>query len=209
MDIFAVQLAIIFLPGIIWTRLSYRYGAKSTSNNIDTVINSFIFGIITYVALYGIYSISNFDFSIMNIEGKEKKIVFTSNYYDEILFSIPLSLILGTIWVALTNHKVVTRVFQYFGITKRFGDEDVWDFVLNSPDAAAEYVHVRDFGNSLVYSGWITAYSESGKIRELLLRDVQIYDSEGTLSEVPRVYLARDANNIHLEFPYREEERDP
>jgi hypothetical protein len=48
----------------------------------------------------------------------------------------------------------------------------------------------------------VETFSESGELRELLLRDVIVYDFEGTeMYKVPHLYLARDRINIHIEFP--------
>jgi hypothetical protein len=87
---------------------------------------------------------------------------------------------------------------------KNLCDEDVWDFTFNSPIAAVEYVHFRDFTNKIVYAGWVREFSESEKLRELVLRDAEIYDFDGNkLFDTPMVYLARAPEDIHVEFPYR------
>lgn len=60
------------------------------------------------------------------------------------------------------------------------------------PIAAVEYVHFRDFANNIVYAGWVKEFSETDKLRELVLRDVQVYDFEGNmLFETPLIYLAQ------------------
>jgi hypothetical protein len=67
-------------------------------------------------------------------------------------------------------------------------------------------VHLRDFEKKITYAGWVEIFSETEKLRELVLRDVQVYDFEGhILFETPRVYVARERGNIDLEFPYRAE----
>lgn len=102
------------------------------------------------------------------------------------------------------NYKLLTRLLQKMGATKRYGDEDVWDLTFNSGKAEVEYVHVRDFEKKITYAGWVEAFSETEKLRELRLRDVIVYDFEGIiLFETPRVYLARKMDNIDIEFPYR------
>lgn len=99
--------------------------------------------------------------------------------------------------------KWLTRFLQKIKATKTYGDEDVWDFTFNSSDAASEYVHVRDFDNEIVYAGWVSTFSESEKLRELVLTKVKVYDFAGTeIFETPRVYLARKPEGIHIEFPF-------
>jgi hypothetical protein len=78
----------------------------------------------------------------------------------------------------------------------------VWDFTFNSPDAWSEYVHVRDYANNKVFSGWVAAFSESEKTRELLLRDVEVFDLEGRrLYSAPLIYLGRSPDSANVEFP--------
>ena len=80
----------------------------------------------------------------------------------------------------------------------------MWDYTFNSGRAEVEYIHLRDFDKKITYAGWVEAFSESEKQREVRLRDVIVYDFEGkVLFETPRVYLARKADAIDIEFPYR------
>src|SRR5260370_81217 len=77
-------------------------------------------------------------------------------------------------------------------------------YALNSSRPGVEYMHFRDFGNQIVYAGWIDQFSATDKLRELVLNDVEIYDFDGKkLFDTPRIYLARQSDNIHIEFPYR------
>jgi hypothetical protein len=111
------------------------------------------------------------------------------------------------LWLYASTYKLLTQLLQQIKATKRYGDEDVWDYTFNSGRPDVEYVHVRDFDKKITYAGWVEAFSESEKQRELRLRDVLVYDFEGkVLFETPRVYLARKADNIDIEFPYREPE---
>lgn len=87
-------------------------------------------------------------------------------------------------------------------VHKKYGDEDVWDFTFNSSDVETEYVHFRDFEHQLVYAGWVNAFSETNKLRELVLRDVIVYNFDGEeFYRTPLLYLARAPENIHIEFP--------
>lgn len=204
MDILLLQLAIVFLPGLIWARLDSRYAMTEKPTQTELLIRAFMYGLTTYSVVYIVYWVAGFEFSILKIDDPTKKVLLTNEFIDEIIWSLPISFGLAVVWIAATNHKWLTRSLQYFKITKRYGDEDVWDFTFNSSQAAVEYVHVRDFEKNLTYAGWVNTFSETGRLRELVLRDVIIYDSEGNESEVPLLYLARDPKDIHIGFPYRE-----
>lgn len=102
-----------------------------------------------------------------------------------------------------------SRFLQAIRATKRYGDEDVWDFILNSSQAFAEYVHVRDFDRRLNFSGWVSAFSLKEEFRELLLRDVEVTDFEGdVLYNTPRVYISMPKEGLLIEFPFSQEQQD-
>jgi hypothetical protein len=70
------------------------------------------------------------------------------------------------------------------------------------PGETTEYVNFRDFDNRIIYSGWVKRASVTMKLRELVLRDVEIYDFDGNkLLDTPLLYLARKPENSHIEFP--------
>lgn len=122
----------------------------------------------------------------------------------EIVIASIVATVCAVIWLYLTNYKIITWLFQKAKTTKRYGDEDVWDYTFNSPRAEVEYVHLRDFEKKITYAGWVELFSETEKLRELVLRDVQVYDFDGNiLFETPRVYVARERGNIDLEFPFK------
>lgn len=75
--------------------------------------------------------------------------------------------------------------------------------MFNSGRAEAEYINIRDFDKKLAYSGFVEAFSETEKQREIILRDVEVHNFDGLLVyQTARVYLAREAKNIDIELPY-------
>jgi hypothetical protein len=205
-DLLFVQFAIIFLPGLIWAGLDSRYALKSKPSEFEYILRAFLFGMASYGITFGIYAALGWPFSLADISDAATKGLFTPATFKEIAATTFVGLVLAILWLYASNYKWDTRFLQKIRATKTYGDEDVWDFTFNSPIAAVEYVHFRDFANKIVYAGWVKEFSETEKLRELVLRDAQIYDFEGNLLfETPLVYLARDPENIHVEFPYRTE----
>ncbi len=209
MDIFFFQLVIIFIPGIIWERIDAQYGRSVTPlQQWDILRRTFVFGLAAYLITYCLYWLASFEISGLNFE------VFKFKKDDEFLdassvrliFSASLvSLVSSVLWLYANTYKLVTRFLQWIKATKRYGDEDVWDYTFNSGRPEVEYIHLRDFEKKITYAGWVEAFSETEKQREVRLRDVIVYDFDGnTLFETPRVYLARKMDNIDIEFPYRE-----
>lgn len=100
-------------------------------------------------------------------------------------------------------HRLFITVAKRIKVTNRTGDEDIWHYFNNSPEAAKNYVFVRDKSRSLVYYGHIIAFSDSGESRELILEDVDVFD-EMTFEKrysVQATYLNRDKYDLTIELP--------
>lgn len=203
-DLLLLQIAVIFFPGIIWARLDASFAAKTKPSDIEFFIRSFIFGMATYAGLFLIYSVFGWSFIIADFTDASTKTIVTKDVLNELLWATLLGIFLAIIWLYAATYKWISKFLQLIRATRKYGDEDVWDFTFNSTQAAPEYVHFRDFTNFCVYAGWVNTFSETEKLRELVLRDVIVYDFEGVKQfELPLLYIARPPENIHIEFPYK------
>lgn len=209
MNTLALTLAVIFLPGIIWARLDAKYASQTKPTQFDLILNVFVFGLIAYVATYLIYLIpcvqkfAVFNLAALEVDDKKAQNILNQTIVDDILVATFASLILAPIWLALKHHKIITRVLQFIKVTNRYGDEDVWDFTLNSTEKMTRYINLRDTRTGVTFSGYVEVFSETPALRELLLRNVRAYDTDsGTqVFEIPRLYLAREPKEITMEFP--------
>ena len=207
-DLLILQLAVIFLPGIVWARLDSSYAAKVKPSEIEFFLRAFLFGITTYAIVFLLFSAFGRPFVIADFADAATKPIVTRAVVYEVVWALGVGLVLALLWLYAATYKLITRLLQKIRATKKYGDEDVWDFTFNSTKAAVEYVHFRDFANSCVYAGWVNTFSETDKLRELVLSDVIVYDFEGVVQfKLPLLYLARPPENIHIEFPYRESPR--
>lgn len=208
MDFALAQLALVFMPGIIWANIDAKYGAGLKPQQTTLIIRAFLFGMATYTSLYLIYSLCDKDFGYAELASNPEKVDFFQ-LKDEIAWSIPLSFALSVAWLFAVRFRLLMKFLHLIGATRRYGDEDVWSYTLNSDQPHVEYAHFRDLENGYIFAGWINTYSESEEQREILLRDVIVYDEDGTIiSEPPHLYISRPKNNIWLEFPYRQEGYD-
>jgi Family of unknown function (DUF6338) len=204
MDIFILQIAIIFVPGMIWERIDALFALKGTPSQFDIVRRSFVFGLVAYILTYGFYVLLGWPFYFLRIDKDQP--ILNENLFGEIAFATGIATLCGVFYIYIVNYKVLYRVMRSIKVSKRYGNEDVWDYTFSSWDADVEYIHIRDFEKKVTYAGWVELYSESDKTRELVLRDVIVYDFDGNqLFETARVYLARKVDNIDIEFPYREQ----
>jgi hypothetical protein len=166
-----------------------------------------VFGLSAYLVTFCICWLASFVFEGLNFQVFQfkKDVEFLDAPSIKLIFyASVVSVFCAVIWLYSSTYKLLTRLLQWMKATKRYGDEDVWDFTFNSGRAEVEYIHLRDFEKKITYAGWVEAFSETEKQRELRLRDVIVYDFDGeVLFETPRVYLARKMDNIDTEFPYR------
>ena len=208
MDLALAQLAIVFMPGIIWAYIDASYGAGPRPQQSILLIRAFLFGMATYCTLFLLYSACGKRFGYGSL-GSDVVRLDIFQLKDEISWSIPLSFVLSVGWLYAVRNRLLMKFLQWIGVTRRYGGEDVWSHTLNSGQPHVEYVHFRDLENGYVFAGWIHVYSENeneGR-RELLLRDVIVYDEEGAeICRLPNLYISRPNDNIWVEFPYNQEE---
>jgi hypothetical protein len=200
-DIFFFQLAIIFLPGLVWERIVTRYGLKRAPTQFEIVLRTFTFGLTAYALTFAIFASLGRDFIIPEMR-RDATFIADRQLVLQFATAFGVALVGAIIWLYAFTYRWLGRLLRKIKATKRFGDEDVWDYLLNSADPRVEYAYVRDFENEQVLSGWIIGYSETDKVRELLLRDVEVFDLSGNhLYEMPLIYIGRPASAINLEFP--------
>jgi hypothetical protein len=102
----------------------------------------------------------------------------------------------------MQNEKLITNILIKYDITNKYGNEDIWDFTFNSRRKDVEFIYVRDFEKELVYAGKVISFSQSEKLREIVLKEVKIYNfSSEEIYAIPKIYLARKSDDITIEFP--------
>jgi Family of unknown function (DUF6338) len=195
------ELALIFIPGFIWMKIHCLYGYKGEKKQFDLILNTFIFGVLSYAILYVIYHLLGSHLRLFDLDADNKKLI-QPEIFPEIFYAAIIAVIGGIVTLYIENYKLFTTFVRKIGATNTFGDEDLWDYVFNLRSKNSDFVHLRDFEQRVTYAGIVHSFSESGQLRELVLDRVIVYDFEGTeMYKVPRLYLARPRENIHIEFP--------
>jgi hypothetical protein len=139
-DVLILQLAILFLPGLIWAKLDVRYTPKRKPSDIEFFLRAFLFGITSYGVAFLIYWIFGWPFTIVDLANAGTQTVVTAVILKEVLSATIIGFLLSILWIYGSTYKWLTRFLQKIKATKTYGDEDVWDFTLNgtaSPWGAA------------------------------------------------------------------------
>lgn len=200
MDIFFFQLAIIFLPGLIWERVDTQFLQKRVPTQFDVLRRTFVFGLVSYLVTFAIADLAGLRFEF--VKPSKDELFLGASAVNQVIVTTVAAFICSILWMYAVKLDLLTKLIHLIGASKQFGDEDVWDYTFNARDKNVEYVHVRDFDKKIVYAGWVELFSGTDKVRELVLHDVEVFDFSGNLLfPAPRVYIARPMDNIDVEFP--------
>lgn len=202
-SVFAFRLLLLFFPGIICCYIIDTFTVHQERTQFEFIINSFLFGLISYILYWVLIILCHKLNWIVNSDFVFLKALNDTNHnisYREILYVSFLSAVVGIFITAIHTYKLHFRLIQKLKITRKFGELDVWGYLMNSSDT--EWVTVRDIANNLMYDGWVQAFSDNSKEAELLLGDVVVYknDTGEKLYDVDSQYLSLDRNNISIEI---------
>lgn len=199
---FAFKLLILFVPGIICSYIVDTFTNHKQRTQFQFVVNSFVYGLIAYGVFWLIVSIfsriwsvdqNSFNF-LLYFQDSSRDVAFR-----EIFYVCIVAVFIGAIVTFIHSHKLHFRLFRFLKITKKFGELDVWGYLMNSEEVS--WVTVRDIPNNLMYDGWIQAFSDNSKEAELLLNDVKVYanDTGEHLYCVMSQYLSLERSSIVIE----------
>jgi len=170
----SIRLLFLFLPGIIATIIIDSLTDHNERKSTDFFVYSFILGAVSYL-LIGVLTIF--------IKNETWKMNFLECIYDvnqkisaiEVGIGCVSGIIIALLVSYCINNKLLHRFARKYGISRRFGEMDVWGYIFNSKDI--EWVLLRDYDKDLMYEGWIGAFSSTVKEGELFLRDVIVYSA--------------------------------
>ncbi len=201
---FVLQVALLLLPGVLASTVYCKLKGRDKPEKWQHLREIVIFSLAAYAA----YAVG---LQILATIGCTcgKMTFFDEIQHDrpdiawkEVLIASLIGLPLAFAACYVHTHKAINRIGRLLRVTKSFGDEDVWDFFHNM-DMEEEWIFVRDHKRNLLYFGWVLAYSASARERELVLRDVDVYDNDTALrlysSDV--LYVCSDKHDLTLEVP--------
>ncbi len=204
---FLVRVIFLAVPGIVSYMLFRKLAGRTKCEKWEEWCKIVLFSLI----IYGSYSLL-VRLLAFYFKWGEGELVFFKAVLDEdvaiewgeiiiaSLIGVPVALLAS----AIQTYKLINLLGRFIRVTRRSGDEDVWDYFHNLPDTPEhEWVFVRDHKTGLVYFGFIRAYSESEKERELLLGDVDVYltGKDEILYRRVLLFLCRDKDDLTIEIP--------
>ena len=204
-----LRLILLLTPGAIAALIVEKLTFHRNWSIFSFVLHSFLLGFGAYffhqllIYLWGL--ITRYD---------TKSLIFWDALFNmstkislkEIALTCLLAVVVGYLVSAIINHKLLFRSGKLLRVSRKFGDEDLWAYFLNSPEVT--WVWVRDHARKLIYEGWVQSFSVESSTRELLLREVKVFsNANGTfLYSVPAMYLSGKSTDLTLELPKLGEE---
>ena len=124
--------------------------------------------------------------------------------YD-VLFASGASVILAIALSYMHKYKLWNKFAQIIRASNRYGDEDVFNFMLDSnPESInGRWIYIRDHKLNLLYYGYASVWSEAKEKREIVLMDVDVYSNDNAilLYSTDKVYISRNDDDITIEIP--------
>lgn len=200
---FTFKLLLLFFPGILCAYMVDQLTIHRPRETFFFLLQSFVFGIFSYFTYWmGLKCINYFSPNTVYTKLTFLQALTAPNIvfsYKEIVITSIIAIILGGIVSVASKYKALNKIAHSIHITRKFGELDVWGYMLNLKEVV--WVTVRDHKEDLMYDGWIQSFSDDSKDAELLLRDVSVYNntSGDRLYQTSLVYLSRKREDISIE----------
>lgn len=189
---FGLRLILLFLPGIICASLVDALTTHPPRTQFRFTLRALILG----VASYGILALflPNLSFFAALSDLEVVPSLVEAGYASIVALGMAVAL------TYIANYKIHFKIAHKLRLTKRFGDQDVWSYLFNSPDV--EWITVRDHKRNLVYDGRVRFFSEDSKNAELYLQDAKVYDNASGefLYDVAGMYVSLERTDMTIEL---------
>lgn len=210
MNNFIVRIIFLCFPGIIALKIYRQINGKKTLKDWEDFIEILLFSVFGYLFLYFINEIfikikwSHGSVTFFNAIVNEKQQLL----WPEIFYATIISIILAFIISYFNYRKSLNKLALKLKLTKRYGDEDVWNYLFNSDNI--EWVFVRDIKADRCYFGYVPIFSDDTEKRELVIRNVKVYRNidNAYLYDIEAIYISREHDEISIEIPQFVKEKD-
>ncbi len=189
---FGLRLILLFLPGIICASLVDALTTHPPRTQFRFALRALILGVASYGILALFLPNLSFFAALSDLEVVPSLV--------EAGYASIVALGLAVLLTYIANYKIHFKIAHKLRLTKRFGDQDVWSYLFNSPDI--EWITVRDHKRNLVCDGRVRFFSEDSKDAELYLQDAKVYDNASGqfLYDVAGMYISLERTDMTIEL---------
>lgn len=203
-----LTIGIISFPGLIAALVCDKLVVHTEPwGSLKYGIYTFVFGISSYVVVQSVCFVlfkSGYYLPLLDVSGTLStwKVLSThtgSVSYSEVIWATLVSPLVAAAASVVVNYKLINKAAQQLGISRKFGDENLYSYFLNSPDI--NWIYVRDFKNNLTYQGRVQSFSETKSFHEIVLAEVKVfeYSTSDEFYDVPFIYLCGPHGSFAIE----------
>ena len=197
---FIQKFFLLFLPGIVgmlvYNQINIREEQQGYVESLKLVCLSLASYLLTDGLFWALRRIPGFPWGPVNIVeviAAEEIRLPAANVFSASVFAVVL--------VCLLTKAVADNWFfgiaRRLSLTKRAGNQPVWEMAFDYGNT----VVFRDLVTENTYCGKVMFFSDNSDIREILLRDVVVYDSgSAELYRTSILYLSREHNQFTMEI---------
>ncbi len=209
MNEFLAALVIILFPGIVAAVICDKIAVHSRWGSFKFTLYAFVLGVSSYalvqVAQWAVYSLASLC-PRWEIIGNQNLAVW-AYVVDSSRELRPGELVVGSL-VAIPvaflaasaiNHKWLNKIARRFGVSTKYGDENLFSYYLNADEI--DWIYVRSISDGITYQGRIVSHSENENLQEMVLSEVSVYRYEDSahLYDVPTLYLSGELGKFIIE----------
>lgn len=206
LSVLTLRVVLLFFPGVLCALIVHALTIQRERTTPQFLTSAFVYGVSTYLLLAALRAACAGVAGLSGLRAPPRVTFFNvltneqaSIAWGEIGLSALVAVLLAVLVSVTMNNNLLHKTAERLGVSRRFGQVDVWGYFFNSPQIL--WVAVRDLATDTQYEGWVEAFSDTGASPELLLRQVTVSRSStgSKLFECERVYLARDKTSLIIE----------
>ena len=224
---FLVRLIFLLLPGVVWRMVFVQLTGGREKRDWEDFLKILFYSVIGYLSYWIIVKLIWIPLWIFKSEHALSLTQVSLNgilqpfidinkdlNFNHIFFATIISIPVAFVSAYFYSYKIVNKIGQKIKATKHYGDQDVWEFLMNS--SCIKQIVVRDHKLNLIYYGVLGLFSDdrTKNDRELLLYNVDVFANqlEGNdqqkdqqksilLYDTPMLYICRNRADISIEIP--------
>lgn len=189
-----IRILLFSFPGIIaFFIYSAIVGRKSNRTELDFLL-IFMFSMVPYVFLDAVGRHGSVDVWLRAFDSANGDMTIDGQL---ILWATVIGVAIAIIVAAVQQKRLINKLACKIKVTKRNGNIPIWDIYHDENNG---WNIVRDLKLDLIYTGYFHGFSQDTAMKELIIRDVTVYNDSGErLYEVSELYLCRQPEDIMIE----------